>query len=77
MSPMTRHTAPERIHLARRDAIRNRLLDGGMDREVAERWCDAWEAEAVLEGVEKGADYWDSGKRWIDTQCAARRQPPN
>jgi hypothetical protein len=48
-----------------------------MDREVAERWCDAWEAEAALQGVEKDAGYWDAGKHWIDAQCAARKRPPN
>jgi hypothetical protein len=62
---------------ARRDAIRNALTTAGMDPAVAERWCGAWEAEATLRGIEPGADYWDAGKRWIDGQCAARKQPPN
>jgi hypothetical protein len=67
----------ERIHIARRTAIRNRLIGSGNDPEVAERWCDAWEAEAVLRGVVRGGDYWEAGKLWIDGQCAARKQPPN
>ncbi|HYM84733.1 MAG TPA: hypothetical protein VEY67_11330 [Candidatus Dormibacteraeota bacterium] len=74
---MSRRADPDRIHIARRDAIRNALLSRGMDRDVAERWCTAWEAEAVLEGVDRGPGFWDAGKRWIDAQCAARRQPPD
>jgi hypothetical protein len=48
-----------------------------MDPNVAERWCGAWEAEAALRGMKPGDDYWDAGKRWIDAQCSARKQPPN
>ncbi len=68
----------ERIHGARRAAIRNRLLaSGGMDIDVAERWCDAWEAEAALQGIARNSDYWDAGELWIDAQCAARKRPPS
>jgi hypothetical protein len=49
----------------------------GLDVGVAERWCDAWEAEAALQGLEHGTAYWDAGKAWIDSQCAARKRPPN
>jgi hypothetical protein len=56
----------ERINQARRAAIRNRLISSGKDPAVAERWCDAWEAEAALQGLEQGSDYWDAGKVWID-----------
>ena len=52
-------------------------MGSGMDPLVAERWCGAWEAEAALRGLSPDAEYWDAGKRWIDTQCAVRRQPPN
>ena len=45
---MARRADPQRIHEARRAAIRNILISGGKDRDVAERWCDAWEAEAAL-----------------------------
>lgn len=74
---MTDHTTPEREHLARRSAIRDQLIGSGQDPVVAERWCDAWEAEAALRGFDRSGDYWDAGKRWIDGQCAARKQPPN
>jgi hypothetical protein len=75
---MSRRADPSRIHEARRAVIRNRLLaSGGMDQEVAERWCDAWEAEAALQQLPRGSAYWDAGKLWIDAQCAARKQPPS
>lgn len=67
----------ERINQARRAAIRNRLISSGKDRAVAERWCDAWEAEAALQGLERGSGYWDAGKVWIDAQCAARKRAPS
>ncbi len=74
---MTDRTSPEHDHLTRRKAIRDQLIGSGQDPKVAERWCDAWEAEAALRGLERSGDYWDAGKRWIDAQCAVRRQPPN
>ena len=68
----------ERIDQARRDAIRNRLIGNtGLDRDVAERWCDAWETEAALRGLRRDGDYWEAGKLWIDAQCAARKRPPS
>lgn len=67
----------ERIDQARRDAIRNTLINSGKDPDVAERWCDAWEAEAALRDLKRDGDYWDAGKAWIDAQCAARKHPRN
>jgi hypothetical protein len=77
IATMTRPADPDHPGQARRDTIRDALLHGGMDSDVADRWCDAWETEAVLEGVEQGPGYWDAGKRWIDVQCAARKRPPD
>ncbi len=75
---MSRRADPGRIHQARRAAIRNTIMQSrGLDQDVAERWCDAWEAEAVLQGLERGSAYWDAGKAWIDAQCAARKRPPH
>ena len=75
---MSRRADPDRIHHARRTAIRNVIMQSrGLDLEVAERWCVAWEAEATLQGLERGAEYWDAGKAWIDGQCAASKRPPN
>ena len=67
----------QRIDQARRAAIRNRLISTGKDPDVAERWCDAWEAEAALRALKRDGDYWEAGKLWIDAQCAARKQPPS
>jgi hypothetical protein len=78
MTTMSHRADPDRIHQARRAAIRNAIMqDRGLDQDVAERWCDAWEAEALLQGRERGRDFWDAGKVWIDRQCSARKQPPN
>lgn len=74
---MTDRATPERDHVTRRQAIRDQLIGSGQDPKVAERWCDAWEAEAAMRGLERSGDYWDAGKRWIDVQCALRKQPPN
>ena len=67
----------ERLHQARRAAIRNRLISAGKDPGVAEQWCDAWEAEAALQGLDRGSAYWEAGRLWIDAQCAARKLPPS
>ncbi len=53
---MTRRADPECLHLARRLAIRNRLISGGKDPDLAERWCDAWEAEAALRDLRRDGD---------------------
>ena len=75
---MARQTELEGANRARREAIRNAIIESrGLDVDVAERWCDAWEAEAALQGVEKDRDFWQTGKVWIDAQCAARKKPPN
>jgi hypothetical protein len=74
---MTERDQPKAHDQARRTAIRTALTQGGMDPGAAERWCDAWEAEAALQGLDQGPAYWEAGKLWIDAQCRARRQPPN
>jgi len=74
---VTRRAYPDRNHLERRDAIRARLISLGKDPDVAERRCDAWEAEAALRDLKRDGDYSDAGKLCIDAQCAARRRPPS
>ena len=37
----------ERIDRACRAAIGKRLISSGKDPDIAERWCDIWEAEAA------------------------------
>jgi hypothetical protein len=53
------------------------MISAGKDPDVAERWCNAWEAEAALRDLKHDSDYWEAGKLWIDAQCAARKQPPS
>jgi hypothetical protein len=76
---MARRTNPESTYVARRDAIRAVIIESrALDPDVAERWCDAWEAEAALQGVDRGdREFWQTGKHWIEAQCAARKKPPN
>ena len=70
---VARRADPERIHQARRAAIRNTLTGSGMGLEVAERWCDAWVLEATGRGLPKDGDYWRVGAAWIAAERAARR----
>lgn len=66
---------PDSTHKARRKAI-DSLTEIGMDRDQAERWCDAWEIAAARKGVERDPYYWDAGRGWIDAQRATRRSSP-
>lgn len=72
---MSRRADPERIHQARRDAIRNTLTGSGLPLETAERWCDAWELEAATRGLPRDGAYWQAGAEWIAAERAARRSP--
>jgi hypothetical protein len=65
----------DRIFRVRRAACREALIGGGLPAEQAERWCDAWEGHAALEGRERSGEFWQVGRRWIDDQIAARRTP--
>jgi len=65
----------ERIFQARRAGCRDELMGDGQSRDLAERWCDAWEREAALEGKPRSGEFWHDGRRWIDAQIAARRSP--
>jgi hypothetical protein len=47
---MARRADPERIHQARRIAVRNGLTAYGVPLEEAQRWCDACEREAAFAG---------------------------
>jgi hypothetical protein len=73
IAAMARRADPERIHQARRAAVRNGLTDYGMPLEEAERWCDAWELEAAGRGLPKDAAYWEAGEAWMSEQRAKRR----
>jgi hypothetical protein len=75
IAALARRADPERIHQARRIAVRNGLTDYGMPLEDAERWCDAWEAEAGGRGLPKDSNYWTIGSDWIAEQRAMRKGP--
>jgi hypothetical protein len=70
---MTRRADPDRIHQARRAAIRNTLTDSGMSPQTAERWCDAWVLEATGRGLPHDGAYWQVGADWIAAERAAGR----
>jgi hypothetical protein len=71
---VARRADPERIHQARRAAVRNSLTDYGMSLEDAERWCDAWEIEAQRLEVPRDSNDWTVGSAWIAEQRARRRK---
>ena len=60
---VTSHGPPidsERIHAARRAAVRNGLTDHGMPLATAEAWCDAREAEADRQRLDRQSPVsWD------------------
>lgn len=50
------------------------LVAYGVDRDLAERWCDLWEAEATRQGIDPDRDhYWDAAKGWIDAHRGSTR----
>jgi hypothetical protein len=72
---LTRRADAERIHQARRIAVRNRLTDYGMPLDEAERWCNGWEAEAERLELPRDGDFWTVGDAWIAEERAQRRKP--
>ena len=69
LAPMTRRPDPERIHLARRDALRGNLTQRGMPADRAEVLVVAWEAEAARQGLERhSAAFWQGADAWIDSR---------
>jgi hypothetical protein len=71
---MPRRADSDRIFMARRVAIRNGLTNDGISLEHAEAWCDAWEVEADVRGIDRASpDYWGVGIGWITEQRKTRR----
>jgi hypothetical protein len=64
---VSRRPDPERIYQARRDAIRNRLIDQErIPPELVELWIRAWELEAGDRGLDRlTAAFWDGAGEWI------------
>jgi hypothetical protein len=54
---MARRADPERLHQARRAAVRNSLTDYGISLEDAERWCTAWEVQAAMLELSRDSEY--------------------
>jgi hypothetical protein len=71
---LSRRADPERIYIARRDALLHRLIDQDrIPRELAEQWLRAWELEAVDRGLERlTAAFWDRAGEWV---LERRRRP--
>src|SRR5262245_31608416 len=76
LAGMSRRADPDRIFAAWRLAIRNTLAGEGMSLDEAERWCEAWDAEAAGRWLPKDAVYWELGAEWIREQRKARRLNP-
>jgi hypothetical protein len=58
------------IDPAREAAIGSLARDLGIDRDEAERWCDAWQQFARDHGGARSPYFWDAGRGWIDAQRA-------
>jgi len=56
------------IGMTREAAILGLARDLGVELEMAERWCDAWERFAKRHGVPRSAYFWDAARGWIDAQ---------
>jgi hypothetical protein len=67
----------ERIFQARRAGCRTALMSQGVSADEADRWCDAWEAEATRRGIGGSGTFWDDGRQWIDTQRIVRKTSPD
>ena len=65
---MSRRSTPERLHEARREATRQRLISEGELREQAERLVAQWELQAARDGLERDGRYWDAGWAWMLAQ---------
>lgn len=71
---MSRRPDPNRLHAARRAAVRNILIDEQrMSPELAETWLASWEAEAARRGTEPSSEYWTIGLVWIYEQTQRKR----
>jgi hypothetical protein len=58
---------------ARRAGCRDALLGRGLSHQLAERWCEAWEAHAVLHRLDRSSEFWQDGLDWIEGRLVANR----
>jgi hypothetical protein len=74
-APMSPRADPLRLYAAHRAAIAERLVsDARILPDSAERWIEAWEAEARLRGLDAWSpEQWRPAWTWIAEQ---RGEPP-
>lgn len=71
---MTRYENHEKLHIARRRAVRDWLMGQGMASAPADSWCDAWETEATARGLHRETlDFWKDAGPWIAQRLNAGR----
>lgn len=68
---------PERIYLAQRVAVIQRLVAfAHVPRVEAEDWVSQWEHRARIAGIRRASHgYWACGLRWIATERNPERVP--
>lgn len=71
---MARRADPDRIHRARRAAVRNRMVDEfRLSQDAADRWVSAWEERCAVAGIDRASpDYWMDAAGWILEQARRR-----
>jgi hypothetical protein len=65
---MSRRSTPDRLHAARREATRQRLISEGELPDQAERLVGPWELQAAQDGLERDGRYWDADWAWMLAQ---------
>jgi hypothetical protein len=65
---MSRRSTPERLHAARHEATRQRLIGEGEAPDQAERLVAQWELQAARDGLERDGRYWEAGWAWMLSQ---------
>ena len=64
----------EGVDEQRRATLRANLIKSGMEPHDADRWIEAWVADAALHHFEpSGKEYWQAAGRWIGKK---RPRPP-
>jgi len=65
---MSRRSTPERLHAARREATKQRLIGEGGTPDQAERLIAQWELQVAQDGLERDGRYWEAGWAWMLAQ---------
>jgi hypothetical protein len=70
---MARRSTPERIDAAHRTGTRQRLTGEGVDRDRADAWIAAWEAQEPRDVKLRDGAYWNAGWDWIAAERSCGR----